>query len=55
MSYRSLAFVLIAILLLGETGLALWRHLPIDPSTAPVFSFPPARPVFQCSGVSVNQ
>ena len=29
-------------LALGEGGLALWRHLPIEPSTAPVFSFPPA-------------
>jgi hypothetical protein len=37
-----LALVLISILVLGEAGLALWRHLPIEPSTAPVFSFPPA-------------
>ena len=42
MSYRSLAIILIAILVLGEAGLAVWRHLPIEPSTAPVFSFPPA-------------
>ena len=42
MSYRSLALILISILVLGETGLALWRYLPIPVSTASVFSFPPA-------------
>jgi hypothetical protein len=42
MPLSRLALLLAAILLLGEAGLALWRHLPIEPSTAPVFSFPPA-------------
>ena len=42
MPLRRLALILIAILALGEGALALWRHLPIEPSTAPVFSFPPA-------------
>jgi hypothetical protein len=50
MSYRSLAFVLIALLVLGEGALALWRHLPIEPSTAPVFSFPPAAANFDKPG-----
>jgi hypothetical protein len=50
MSYRRLAIVLIALLLLGEAALALWRHLPIEPSTAPVFSFPPAAANFDNPG-----
>ena len=37
-----LAVILIALLLLGEAAVAVWRHLPIEPSTAPVFSLPPA-------------
>ena len=32
----------IAILLLGEAAVAVWQYTPIEPSTAPVFSFPPA-------------
>ena len=43
MSYRSLAIILIAIILLGEAGLALWRHLPIEPSTAPAPAHAPAQ------------
>ena len=40
MPLHRLALILIAILALGEGALALWRHLPIEPSTAPVFSLP---------------
>lgn len=42
MPLRRLAFILSAILVLGEAGLALWRHLPVPVSQAAVFSFPPA-------------
>ena len=42
MPLRRLAIVLIALLVLGEAAVAVWRHLPIEPSTAPVFTFPPA-------------
>ena len=45
-----LAILLIAIIVLGEGALALWRHLPIEPSTAPVFSFPPAAANFDKPG-----
>jgi hypothetical protein len=36
MPLSRLATILIAILLLGEAGLALWRHLPIPVSAASV-------------------
>jgi hypothetical protein len=42
MPLSRLALLLAAILLLGEAGLALWRNLPIEPSTTHFFSCPPA-------------
>jgi hypothetical protein len=42
MSYRTLGILLIVIVVLGEGVVALWRHLPVEPSSAPVFTFPPA-------------
>lgn len=45
-----LAIALIALLLLGEAAVAVWRNLPIEPSTAPVFSFPPAAENFEKPG-----
>jgi hypothetical protein len=45
-----LGILLISILLLGEAALALWRHLPVEPSTAPVFTFPPAAANFDKPG-----
>jgi hypothetical protein len=50
MSYRTLSILLIALLVLGEAGLALWRHLPVEPSAAPIFSFPPAAQNFDKPG-----
>ncbi|MFZ9938145.1 MAG: hypothetical protein ACO3JG_13970 [Luteolibacter sp.] len=50
MSYRNLGILLIAILLLGEGAVALWRHLPVEPSTAPVFSLPAAASNFAKPG-----
>lgn len=32
----------IILLVVAEIGLAIWQHAPIAPSTAPVFSYPPA-------------
>lgn len=49
MSFPRLALILITILVLGEGALGVWRHRPVDPSTAPVFSFPPAAENFDKS------
>lgn len=40
MPLRRLAIILIALLVLGEVTVALWKYLPVKPSTAPVFSLP---------------
>lgn len=42
MPLHRLALTLIAIIVLSEAGLALWRQLPVPVSDASVFSFPPA-------------
>ena len=51
MPLSRLAIVLISLLILGEGAVALWRHLHIEPATAPVFTFPPAAQNF---GESAN-
>ncbi len=49
MSIRLLAFIAIAMLLLGEIGLAIWRNAPV-PATGPILTFPPAAAKFDNPG-----
>jgi hypothetical protein len=44
------SLLLVLVLVLAGGGLALWRHLPIAPSTAPVFSYPAAAARFDQGG-----
>jgi hypothetical protein len=44
------SLLLIFLLVLAGGGLALWRYLPIAPSTAPVFSYPAAAARFDQAG-----
>jgi hypothetical protein len=50
MSLSRFALLLLLLLVLAGTGLALWRNLPISPSTAPVFSYPAAAAHFDQPG-----
>jgi hypothetical protein len=45
-----LALILIVLILAGESAVAVWRHLPVEPSSARVFSFPPAAQNFSKPG-----
>lgn len=49
MRLSSFSALLLALLVLSQAGLALWRYLPIEPSTAPVFSYPAAAEKFDSS------
>jgi hypothetical protein len=44
------ALLFIALLVVGEAGVQLWRHLPAPVSTDSVFSFPPAAANFDKPG-----
>jgi hypothetical protein len=44
------SLLLFLLLVLSQAGLALWRYLPIEPSTAPVFSYPAAAEHFDQPG-----
>lgn len=54
MPLRRLAIVIIALLVLGEAAVAVWRLAPVPVSTAPVFWFPPAAQNFDHPGKLVN-